>query len=273
MHGNHWSLILFTLLAQASAGTMVLGTFFRSVSRISGRPALPQSAFRRGLFIAAAAMIAAALISFFHLGTPLHAIYVLNNLASSWLSREILAVILFTGSVCLVALLHILGTKREGLLHFLESSSAILGLILVFSMSRIYMLPTVPIWNHLFTPLTFFGTMFLIGAATWMLIMGYYREFAASPVNVIGNLCVGFGAFQLTILVLHTLYISGLTTGLNESWMIGLRFFLLLVGTLMAAKVDRDSDHRLLILMFVVFTAAELLGRFQFYAGYSRIGI
>ena len=210
MHGNHWSLILFTLLAQTAAGTMIIRAILRYFFADSGETPSIQPAFRISLIISSTAMIMAALVSFFHLGSPLHAIYVLNNLAASWLSREILSVILFTGSLCLLTLLHIIDFRRKKLMLALEITTIILGLVLVFTMSRIYMLATVPVWNHIFTPLAFFGSTFLLGTAVWTLMMAYERELAKNTAQVIGYFCVAFGAIQLSLSMFHFLHLTEL---------------------------------------------------------------
>ncbi len=273
MHGNHWSLILFTLLAQTAAGTMIIRAILRYFFADSGETPSIQPAFRISLIISSTAMIMAALVSFFHLGSPLHAIYVLNNLAASWLSREILSVILFTGSLCLLTLLHIIDFRRKKLMLALEITTIILGLVLVFTMSRIYMLATVPVWNHIFTPLAFFGSTFLLGTAVWTLMMAYERELAKNTAQVIGYFCVAFGAIQLSLSMFHFLHLTELGIYPSGNWMIGIRLLSLLAGTVMATQVNAKTSRRRLVLIFLLFVFAELLGRYLFYAGYARIGI
>lgn len=273
MHGNHWSLIIFTLLAQTAAGTIVVGSIGRRLFKNSTRPFTTEPLFRRTLILSSALMLTAALASFFHLGTPLHAIYVLGNLANSWLSREILSVILFTGSLCLMTLLYIIGFNNRKIFTILEGATVILGLVLIFTMSSIYMLPTIPVWNHIFTPLTFFASAFLLGTSIWLWMSGKSSQTQTIPIGRLGILAMIVGACQLTILIFSALHLNHLHIELTGGWLLGIRFVSLLMGTVLAAQVkDRDNRLRLWLVVFF-FGITEILGRYLFYAAYARIGI
>jgi anaerobic dimethyl sulfoxide reductase subunit C (anchor subunit) len=273
MHGNHWSLIIFTLLAQTAAGTIILGSIGRHLFKNSARPFTTEPVFRRSLILSSALMLTAASASFFHLGTPLHAIYVLGNLGASWLSREILSVIMFTGILCLWTLLYITGFNRRKMFTILEGATVVLGLILVFSMSRIYMLQTVPVWNHMYTPLAFYASAFLLGTAVWLLMTGLSSKTHTVPIERLGILGTIFGVSQLAILIFSVLHLNRLQIELTGGWLLGIRFVSLLIGTVLAANVkSRDNRPRLFLVVFF-FVITEILGRYLFYAAYTRIGI
>jgi Fe-S-cluster-containing dehydrogenase component len=129
---GEWSLVLFThalalLVAWAGAG------------------ALGRAPFATGFFLAAGALVLS--LSALHLGRPLRAWRALLNLRTSWLSREILAILAFLG----------LG----GLGH--EWAALVAGLGALFTVDRIYRvaLRCGP-WN-LHSAHTLFNGLYLLG--------------------------------------------------------------------------------------------------------------
>lgn len=159
-----WSLVVFTILAQ-----MAIGAFWI---------ALPTHLFVSGGFGAAeaerlttAGMVTAGVItavalvaSLGHLGAPTIAYRSLTHVRSSWLSREIAFVLLFAALLAGSAALFLWGIGPSALRAVVTTAAAVAGLLTLLAMSRIYMLRTVPIWNHPFTPLSFFLTSLLLGA-------------------------------------------------------------------------------------------------------------
>jgi anaerobic dimethyl sulfoxide reductase subunit C (anchor subunit) len=99
---GEWALVLFTLLCQAGVGVFVISEGLGRIGR--DRPGsqmgrgLAEQARILALILTGLGLIAA----FFHLGSPERSVFVLSNTGSSWISREILAGLLFTG--CLAAL-------------------------------------------------------------------------------------------------------------------------------------------------------------------------
>ena len=88
------ALIAFTLISQLVAGTSIIYAFLFFIRRneISGissgfNPKTPE-------LLLIIALLAAIFISLFHLGNIGKAVNALNNLDSSWISREILSLLL-----------------------------------------------------------------------------------------------------------------------------------------------------------------------------------
>jgi len=52
----------------------------------------------------------------------------------------------------------------------------LLGLAAIYLMSQVYRLQTVPIWNTIATPLAFYGTTFLLGGVTQMLLVRLHLQ-------------------------------------------------------------------------------------------------
>ena len=148
------SLVIFTLLGQASAGMVLLLPFFADPETGRGRIAGG---------VALALLCAGALFSLGHLSDPWVSFYTITNAGTSWLSREIWFVGLL-GAATLAWLV----TRRA----WIRWLAALVGLGLVYVMSRVYTLPTVPFWNSAATFWTFLASGLLTGAATLLFLNG-----------------------------------------------------------------------------------------------------
>lgn len=160
-------LVVFTLLAQAAVGVAWCAGVLRIVSIGGGyhRPILIIS------FIAFFLGICALGASIFHLGAPFQSWRALGHLGKSWLSREVLYMVGFTGSAGML----VLSQGALGLL--LEDRAAeilgdafillacILGALEIHSMARVYRLKTISTWNSWFTSATFLLSAWVLGLA------------------------------------------------------------------------------------------------------------
>ncbi|MFC2166281.1 dimethyl sulfoxide reductase anchor subunit family protein, partial [Acidobacteriota bacterium] len=163
MGGTVWSLMLFTLFIQASVGVFLISEITVGSLARNFKWGSIQPGHVHFHFLSLALCVSGIGISFLHLGSPQNAYHTLNNFHSSWLSREIFFVILFTVLLAVLFLLRwkkALGSSTQRIIAVFACAS---GLILIFSMSKLYMLPTVPTWNNLGTPLVFFITTLLLG--------------------------------------------------------------------------------------------------------------
>jgi DMSO reductase anchor subunit len=160
---KEWPLVAFTTLGQAAVGVFLL---FHLPFIVRGR--LPGSGWRLTWIVTLAlvALItgAAALASFFHLRHPLRARRALNNLGTSWLSREILFELLFGGLVVLEGWLAYARPASRASLWPIVVAASLAGVLFIASMARLYMLPALPVWKGAYTPLSFFLTTFVLGA-------------------------------------------------------------------------------------------------------------
>lgn len=165
------SLVLFTLLMQTATGAYLVPSglqlwFGDSLSSLD-----TILLFRVAFWLVMGLSILGLLASFLHLGSARNAWYALSNLRSSWLSREIFFVLLFTSGVSLFSVLG--ANTRPGLaIVVLYVIIGFLGLALVHCMSRLYRLRTVPRWNSPVTGLYFWITTLLLGVLTS--IVSYY---------------------------------------------------------------------------------------------------
>jgi len=160
---KEWPLVAFTIASQTAVGVFVV---FHLPFLFRGR--LQSGGWRATWLITLALVILltglAAAVSFFHLRHPLRARYVLSNLRSSWLSREILFELAFVALVALEGWLAWTRSPARGLRGGVLIAAGSAGLLFIASMVKLYMLPALPVWNSGYTPLSFFLTTFVLGA-------------------------------------------------------------------------------------------------------------
>ncbi len=161
---REFALIAFTILAQMSVGAfLVLGVVNFFVTRKAG----VEEADRMGdrSLIAIIVVLGLGLLaSLLHLGSPLSAPRAVTNFATSWLSREVLSGVIFAVLGALFAVLQWFKLGPQILRTVVAWLAALVGIVLVYSMARVYMLPTQPAWNSLATPISFFTTTLLLGS-------------------------------------------------------------------------------------------------------------
>ncbi|MFW5725615.1 MAG: dimethyl sulfoxide reductase anchor subunit family protein, partial [Bacteroidota bacterium] len=161
MHNVEWSLVIFTLFSQFSVGILISMLIYQAiVFRDSHEPA--SALIRKGLYSSLVIKVIALVVSFLHLSAPQQSVFALSNLAYSWLSREILMASLFAFLVFLSTVYIHYPRRSNSIMVLLMSLSAISGLYLVYAMARLYMIPTVPVWNTPFTLMGFVSSIFVV---------------------------------------------------------------------------------------------------------------
>lgn len=306
MNVHDWALITFTILIQMSVGSMwVLGAIHLFASRKYGM----QEADRlsdRALLAVVPVIALGFLASLFHLGDPFNAYRAVTNLDISWLSREIFFGVLFAGFAVVFALMQWRKIGSFGLRNVVAWLAALAGLVLVLSMSMVYMLPSQPAWNSWNTPLSFFTTTFLLGSLAMgaALTANYVYEqrkntgqtnaqldilrtslqwIAIAAIVLLGIELIALPVYLATVA-------AGSKAGLESvqllagtfGWHLALRVTLVVIGAGVFAMFlyrHATSEGREKAFSFLAYTAfvmvlvSELLGRFLFYASHVRIGI
>jgi anaerobic dimethyl sulfoxide reductase subunit C len=306
MRESDWILIAFTILAQMSVGAfLVLGVVHYYASRKGGQELADQLS-DRALLAIGPVMVLGMIASLYHLGSPLNAYLAVTNLGASWLSREVLAGVVFTVLGGLFALMQWRKLASFTVRNLLAWLAAIAGLILVWSMSNVYMLPAQPVWNTVATPILFYTTTLLLGAlAVGVAFVANYRylknkegaksgELLAMLQDALGGIAaisiVALGV-HLVVLPLQLAYLAfqggGALQGAQMMYgeygvILFLRLVLVFVGAgvfgifLFQNAKDKEKEQALCAMAyaaFVVVLVAEVLGRFLFYAPHIRIGI
>jgi anaerobic dimethyl sulfoxide reductase subunit C (anchor subunit) len=283
-------LVGFTLLSQTAVGAFWMLAAGELViapkSAWSGERVVTESS----LLAVAGTLAVAALLSFFHLGRPLRAPSALNNVRRSWLSREILAELVF-GYLVVFSVFFVpqAGSPRPTQRILLVLASAA-GLVFLFSMARIYMLATVPAWRSLYTPLSFFLSSVLLGPLAAVVahrsLLDLDRSFLAFEYVAI------IAAIVAVLLSVATMLLFTPTTGflgpktptllalparrIYPVLFIRMAFFSAAVLCLFLAGRDVTWGRETVrwpALALACLGASEVAGRALFYALYSRIGV
>lgn len=255
-------LVAFTVLAQ-----MAVGAFLTLAAlELWGGPFSADSAAQslaNGILLAIGAVMAVALaLSLLHLGSPAVAWRTIGNLRRSWLSREVALAIAFAACGAAFAALRATERGAPGLRAVLASATALSGVALVYAMSRIYRVRTVPAWNSPLTTASFFTTTLLLGTlgvgAALALAPGVPAPVLAAPLRgIAGAAAVGFAAATLVAAL------AARGRGILDRT----RRVLLLAGLALVAAALLGTGHAptILVAAFGVALAVETLGRHLFY--------
>jgi DMSO reductase anchor subunit len=280
---NDGALIAFTLFSQMIIGSTLVYAFvyfisMDDISQLSSGFSLktPEVLLLLGLLLT-------VLISLLHLGRHANALHALNNLKTSWLSREIFTLTLFSISLMILFMARWLGAGKS----FLTVSfvlSVIAGVLFLVSMVRLYMIPAVNSWNNWLTPANFTLTALISGLGLMLVfVMVFNIELTrVKPILV-----------ALMILMLFEIVHSGFLYGFLNSMdlnysnpfisegifksfstiriaVIGLAVLFLLFISIQEKAVYRST---LLILSLSFIFIEMIIGRFVFFATFVRIGI
>jgi len=161
---KEWPLVAFTVAGQAAAGIFLFAGLPFFLSAGAGGNAAAREARLIVLAVVLGLLAVAALLSLFHLHHPFRARRVLTNIGTSWLSREIFFELGFMALVSLGLFMSWRGWDKTGIMRGTMIAAALLGVLFILSMSKLYMLHTVPPWNQAYTPLSFFLTSLSLGA-------------------------------------------------------------------------------------------------------------
>jgi anaerobic dimethyl sulfoxide reductase subunit C len=163
MSVREWALITFTVLAQMAVGSFLVLQIVHFFAARKAGEAQADEMSSRALLAIWPVLGLGLLASLLHLGNPLNAYRAVANLGSSWLSREILSGVVFAVAGFAFALMQWRKIGSSVLRGIIAWIAAIVGLVLVYSMANVYMIPTRPSWNLVTTPISFFITTLLLG--------------------------------------------------------------------------------------------------------------
>lgn len=298
-------LVIFTVIAQMSAGSfVVLGLIHMLGARTD--PKTMDRVSDPALYAIGPILALGFVASIFHLGRWLRAANSLRHLDSSWLSREILVGVVFALVGAVFALCQwrkwLPGRARQAL----GVLAAVVGMALVYVISQVYSLRTIPAWHTWHTAISFYTTAFLLGslavgtalviassvrarrgtedAASQRLILNSVRGIAIGSILVIGvklvNMLGYFGglATNNTPAAQNTVNILVHKDSVFSVAQAVLSFAALaILGIFLAALSRGKVGHRALAVVaisaFSVALVGEVIGRMLFYASRTRIGM
>ncbi len=262
----------------------------------------------RALLAIGPVVVLALLVTFTHLGNPLNAPRAVSNFGSSWLSREVTLAVVFAVGGAVFALMQWRKISTAGVRNAIGLLIAAVGLVLVWSMAQVYLLPTVPAWNSPATIVTFFITTLLLGSlavgSAFVITYQYMRGKGKLP-----NTDVQFDILSTTLrwivlislvllgiqFVVIPLYLASLAQEgsaaaltsisliLSEGGvLLTLRLILLFVGAgifsiFMYRSATNETKTRVTAYLaysaFICVLISEIVGRFLFYESMVRIGL
>lgn len=297
MKSSEWALMFFTLFSQTAAG--LLFTLFLVNNFTNWRNGFVNNKIINDkiIFIACAILVCALLISFFHLGNVKNAIYTLSNISTSWLSREILCVIIFsilTAVFLLISTKELFSQQTRNIVFLL---SIISGFMLVFVMAKIYMLQNVPAWNSIFTPASFYFSTFIIGGFTFVTAAVFIMQkqgsgLAAFPqmaglLKLLAGIIFILLLTELIVWLLQVLMLSNGERAAVESYKLIVqnnlilfvaRIILLFIGISLVAIIYVSLSKEVfkttyIYIAYLLILIAEAIGRYLFYQMFTRTGI
>lgn len=182
MELSEWPLALFTVITQMAVGAFVtLGVVVILASRQYSAATVNRLA-TPALFALGPLMVLSMLMTVFHLGNPFNAPNAIMHWQTSWLSREIWFVSGFTGLGFVFFVLQWRRWLTARLRTAFAVFTAVFGLVFVWVMANVYMIPTIPAWNSWTTIAQFYVTSLLLGTLCMGLALCAYQTLDRVPV-------------------------------------------------------------------------------------------
>lgn len=306
MNVREWALPVYTILMQLAVGAFVIlwlirqlvGSKFsvQEIDRIISNPIL----------VIAFTSIVAMGGAHFHLSKPFHSFLAVLNFKSSWLSREIVFSVLFLMATMSVLYLTYFQTHRRKLITILGWLAILFGIILIYCMARIYLIPTQVAWNSPTVIFSFYITTLLLGIMAIACLMVLDLKFSEikqsndvalraqviyyslGGLTILGvalvtlNIAIAF--FQIRLLSQGDLIAQTSLRLLMELYLplfvmrmiflvyasISLTYTVIRMYKFMYAPQSLMSPVYLSCLLIMV---GEIIGRFLFYATHVRVGL
>lgn len=275
--GRDRSLVAFTLLVQTAVG---MAWALAGASWIGG-PGSAEALHHTTaiLVVLGVLLLGAAGVSLAHLGTPRNAWRAMARPQTSWLSREIILLMIFGELWALWMTASALGMDLD---TFWSLPTAAAGAVLVYAMSRVYRLPTVPAWDTPLTPTAFFLTAGSLGGLAAALLMALGS--GAAPRGLLAVVVLSL-ALELSLgpawrahrRTANARVDTGLNPGTDTSR--GATSFgvfrpgLLMLGVIFALGAWWLGGVAPVALALVASTLAAVQGRAVFYDSRARVGL
>ncbi|QPR27548.1 dimethyl sulfoxide reductase anchor subunit [Edwardsiella hoshinae] len=280
MGWHEWPLMIFTVLGQSVAGAFIVMALALLCGRLDAGRALR---IQGRMFFLWLLLAIAFVASVMHLGSPQRAVNALARVGASALSNEILCGSLFFAAGGLYWLLAVLNKMPAALGRLWLMSTMALALLFVWSMTRVYLIDTVPTWYTGYTTLSFFVTMLVGGALLGYLLLlsvdmapGSLRLLppiacCAALVGVVAGGMQGSG-----LAAIHSSVQQASALVPDYAGLLALRSVLLALGLacwlypLLRGKIPSIAG---LILALMLVLAGELVGRGVFYGLHMTVGV
>lgn len=306
MNTNEWALIAYTIMTQMAVGSfLVLGVVHYYAVKEKGAEQADRLSDRTLLALVVVIGLA-MLTSLLHLGNPVNAPRAITNIATSWLSREILMTVGFAVFATAFALMQWWKVGPFAMRNVVAWIAAAIGVALVYAMAHVYMIPAAPSWNSFATPILFYATTLLLGSMAMgaafvanhayiqrkepscaddqcQLMRGALRGISVASIILLG---IEFVVLPIYMASLTTSGAAGVASAQLMAGPLGPTFIMRLLLAFVGAGVlavflyqNAASEGREKILGMMAYSAfllvlmAEILGRYAFYASHIRLGV
>jgi anaerobic dimethyl sulfoxide reductase subunit C (anchor subunit) len=272
--------MVFTVLGQCVAGGFIVMAL-ALLTGISDR--VLQKRVQWAMIVLWVLMGIGFIASVLHLGSPLRAFNSLNRIGDSALSNEIASGSVFFAVGGFWWLVTVLGKMPQVLGKIWMVLTMILGVFFVWMMCKVYLIDTVPTWYSVYTPLTFFLTMFIGGP-----LLGYLLLRVAGVTGwgmrllpaisllaiVVSTVVVMLQSVELATIHSSIAQASALVPqyGALMSWRLLLLSAALICWIVPQLKGGLASPA-VLTFAFVLMIAGELIGRGVFYGLHMTVGM
>ncbi|SFT62971.1 Tat-targeted selenate reductase subunit YnfH [Kosakonia arachidis] len=276
---HEWPLVLFTVLGQCVAGGLIVSGI---VWMNANDDRIGQVRIVRSQVLLWVLMGIGFIASMMHLGSPLRAFNSLNRVGASALSNEIATGSLFFAVGGFWWLVSWLGKMPAALSRIWLAISMLLGVLFVWTMTRVYQIDTVPTWNNIYTTAAFFLTMLMCGpllAALLLRLAGI--RFRASRFAAIS---IAAFIVSIAVVMLQSQQLGEIHTSVQQAvalvpdyatlQVVRLLLVALGLGCWLCPLVMRKQPQALSLLSGIVLVAAgEVIGRGLFYGLHMTVGV
>ncbi|MFA5537006.1 MAG: DmsC/YnfH family molybdoenzyme membrane anchor subunit [Bacillota bacterium] len=266
------NLLIFSICLQAAIGI----TLFSLLGGLLYR----DKQFKTASYLAAFLAVMGILASFTHLGHPLSALNVFGGFGRSWLSNEAILAGIFAGLAVLNAVIVYLKPDDKGLITGITGLGSLLGLVVVFSMAKIYTTASVPAWQGINTYVDFYTTTIALGAL--LFLAAGFRSLRDANKKVFGYAILVAVAIQAATSIPHILNLNQMGLAAQDSlrvlnsisgliwvkWVLVLSGAALLLLPANAGKISRKdkSPSKILFVAGMALVVGQIIGRYLFYA-------
>ncbi|MCS2150296.1 dimethyl sulfoxide reductase anchor subunit family protein [Scandinavium manionii] len=278
---HEWPLMIFTVLGQCVVGGFIVLALALMKGELSREQQRLVVLSMFGLWVL---MGLGFIASILHLGSPLRAFNSLNRIGASSLSNEIASGSVFFAVGGIGWLLAVINKLPQALRTVWLVLTMVLGVFFVWMMVRVYnTIDTVPTWYSIWTPMSFFLTMFIGGPLLGYLLLRVagVDGWAMRLLPVISMLALLVSAI---VVVMQGSELATIHSSIQQASALVPAYgslmawrLVVLVLALVCWVAPQLKGHQpavpLLSLAFVLMFVGELIGRGVFYGLHMTVGM
>ncbi|MEL4535178.1 dimethyl sulfoxide reductase anchor subunit family protein, partial [Klebsiella pneumoniae] len=276
---HEWPLMVFTVFGQCVVGGFIVLALALMTGKLSREQEQRVVGSMFGLWVL---MGIGFIASTMHLGSPLRAFNSLNRVGASSLSNEIASGAIFFAVGGIGWLLAVCKKLPAGLRSLWLVVTMVLGVIFVWMMVRVYnTIDTVPTWYTVWTPLSFFLTLFIGGPLLGYLLLRVagVDGWALRLLPVVSLLAL---LVSIMVVVMQGSELATIRSSVQQAsalvpdygLLMAWRVVLLALACWCVPQIrGRKPAVSLLGLAFVLILAGEMIGRGVFYGLHMTVGM